>query len=590
MSELLTNFFPNPEFAATALEQAYLSNPSFFEWYNAVSRVVLALLAVAIVARCLYSLFSTKNHLETWCYFDTLDGYHIPIHHWENIIGRSLQSDIVLNVPTVSRNHAAIIRESDGSYSIIDLESKGGVYVGGEKIQEKRRIEYGEIVDISGVKGYLRPLNKDEEKMSTNRDRPNKISHMTSLYLLSVFQLVAACALIFNMPERFRFETPISFILLLGFMWFYTIFFKIIKRVGFEIDIMAFFLATLGLIVAASFNPTLVAKQFIAILCGLAGFLALGTYLRDLKRAVALRPFMGFMAVGLLLFTVVAGTIVNGARNWIFIGGISIQPSEIAKIAFVYAGSATLATLLTKHNLMLFLGLTISCAGLLAIMGDFGAAIIFFIAFIVAAYMRSGDLRTIALILGGAFFAFLIVIRFRPYILNRFSAWRNAWTLPHDGGYQQSRTMSASASGGLFGTGAGTGWLKDIPASNTDLVFGYLSEEMGLIVALCAAACIIGFAVFSAKSAINARSTFYSIAACTASAMMVFQMILNVFGSLDILPLTGVTFPFVSTGGSSIVSCFGLLAFIKAADNRQNASFAAPLQQSILKKSYKNES
>ncbi len=587
MSELITNFFPNPEITRAFLVQLVETNANLFGWFNAISRIVLALLAVVVVARCIYSLFATQNPLETWCYFDTLDGYHIPVHHWENIVGRSLQSDIVLNIPTVSRNHAAIIRDNDGSYTITDLESKGGIFVGGEKIEKQKKLEFGEIVDIGGVKGFLRPLNKDEEVMSTNRQRPNRISHFTSLYLLSIFQIVAALTLIFNMPERFRYEIPLSFILLCAMMWFYTIFFKIIKRIGFEIDIMAFFLATLGLIVAASFNPTLVAKQFLAIVCGVVAFLFIGTYLRDLKRAVALRPLVGVLTVGLLLFTVVFGTVVYGARNWVFIGGVSIQLSEIAKITFVYAGSATLATLLTKHNLILFLGLTVSCAGLLAIMGDFGAAVIFFIAFIVAAYMRSGDLRTIALILGGALFAFLIVIRFRPYILSRFSTWRNAWIFPHDGGFQQSRTMSAAASGGLFGTGAGTGWLKNIPAANTDLVFGYLSEELGLLVALAAAACIVGFAVFSAMSARNARSTFYSIAACTASSMMLFQMILNIFGSLDILPLTGVTFPFVSTGGSSIVSCFGLLSFVKAVDNRQNASFAARLQKSILNKNKK---
>jgi len=100
-----------------------------------------------------------------------------------------------------------------------------------------------------------------------------------------------------------------------------------------------------------------------------------------------------------------------------------------------------------------------------------------------------------------------------------------------------------------------------------------VSEELGLIVAFAAMACILVFAVFSIRSADAARSSFYVIAACATSTILVFQMLLNVLGSMDILPFTGVTFPFVSKGGTSLVASWGMLAFFKAADTRQNASF-----------------
>ena len=100
-----------------------------------------------------------------------------------------------------------------------------------------------------------------------------------------------------------------------------------------------------------------------------------------------------------------------------------------------------------------------------------------------------------------------------------------------------------------------------------------LSEELGLIVALLAVLGIVILAFFTVKNAADGRSSFYVIAACAAVSMMLTQLALNVFGSLDILPFTGVTFPFVSKGGSSLIACWGLLAFIKASDTRQNASF-----------------
>lgn len=138
----------------------------------------------------------------------------------------------------------------------------------------------------------------------------------------------------------------------------------------------------------------------------------------------------------------------------------------------------------------------------------------------------------------------------------------------------ETRTMSAAASGGLFGMGAGNGWLERIPAGDTDLVFGMLCEEWGLVIALLAVACILTLAWFAVRASRTGRSSFYTIAACAAGSLLVFQTSLNVFGSVDLLPLTGVTFPFVSNGGSAMLSAWGLLAYLKAMDTRADASFA----------------
>lgn len=117
----------------------------------------------------------------------------------------------------------------------------------------------------------------------------------------------------------------------------------------------------------------------------------------------------------------------------------------------------------------------------------------------------------------------------------------------------------------------------DVAASDTDLVFAFVSEEWGLILAILMVACIVILACFVVRSAPAGRSCFYTIGACAAVTVMVTQTILNVFGMADFLPLTGVTFPFVSNGGSSMLCVWGLLAFVKAADTRQNASFAIRL-------------
>ena len=225
------------------------------------------------------------------------------------------------------------------------------------------------------------------------------------------------------------------------------------------------------------------------------------------------------------------------------------------------------------------MGFSVFCLGCLALMGDFGTALIFFVTFLVISFLRSGDFSKIILILGASGLMGMMVLRFKPYISKRFDTWGHVWDDPTGGGFQQVQTMTASASGGLPGLGAGNGKFSQVAASPTDLVFGLLSEEWGLIIAILAVLCIITLGVFAVRSIIAGRSTYYSIAACAATSMFIFQTILNVFGSVDLLPLTGVTFPFVSSGGTSMLASWGLLSFLKAADTRQNASFAIRLDK-----------
>ena len=121
--------------------------------------------------------------------------------------------------------------------------------------------------------------------------------------------------------------------------------------------------------------------------------------------------------------------------------------------------------------------------------------------------------------------------------------------------------------------------MKTIFAADSDMVFATLSEEWGLVVTVMLVLCILVFALFALRSAKMGRSSFYTIASCTAAGILLVQTALNVLGTVDVLPLTGVTMPFVSNGGSSMIGVWGLLAFIKAADTRADASFAVRLRR-----------
>jgi len=185
--------------------------------------------------------------------------------------------------------------------------------------------------------------------------------------------------------------------------------------------------------------------------------------------------------------------------------------------------------------------------------------------------MRSGNLHTVILAIVGAVLGAFLVISFKPYIADRFSAWGKCFELADTTGYQQARVLTYSASGGVIGVGVGNGYLKYIFASESDLVFGLLCEEIGVVIAICMVVCIIGLVIYARAISTRSRSTFYSISASCAAGLMLVQTALNVFGATDILPLTGVTLPFISLGGSSIISCWCMLAFIKSADERTYA-------------------
>lgn len=387
------------------------------------------------------------------------------------------------------------------------------------------------------------------------------------LFIITLFQLVCLFTLLFKAEDEHRLDIFISFDLYILVEYLYFIGTRLIlKRNGFEVELIAFLLTSIGLTITASVYPEATIKQFIAVVIGIVGFVVLQWFMRELKPCIALRVPVAVLAVGLMAFAVVFAKYTNGARNWIYIGGVSVQPSELVKVAFVFVGAASLEKLQSNKSLTKFIIFAFACVGALFLMHDFGTALIFFFTFVVISFMRSGDVRTILIVCTVALMGGLLILLFRPYVANRFQAYGHVWEYFDTSGYQQTRTMIYSASGGLFGVGIGNGHLREIFASTEDLVFGVVCEEFGMIMAGAILLSYVALLVYSIRHAKYARSTFYAISACGASALMLFQAALNVFGVNDLLPLTGVTLPFVSRGGSSIICCWMLLAFIKAVD------------------------
>ena len=564
----------------TIIKTFAAADSTYVNVFRGSMRFLVPILTILLLIRCVRPLLTFRREPEIWAWLCMPDGKKMPITHWENVIGRSKRSDVMIDFPTVSRNHAVLTRYDDGSWTITDAGSKDGVLVNGQRVRICA-LEPEDVISIGGVEMTLQPISHRQEiRLAQLRTKAGTALDSTAnLLLLSVMQCLFCLSFLLGGNAEYGESILLGFGGILITQWLLLIFYICIRRTSFEVETLAFFLCTMGMATIATIVPGEAMKQLLAMEMGMALFLAVGWSLRDLERVKKFRYLATVAGIGFLVITLLFGREYYGAKNWLVIGPFSFQPSELSKVCFVYAGASTMDRLLNKRNLILFIAYTILLCGCLALMNDFGTALIFFVAFLVIAYLRSGSVGTIALACTSLGFAGVIALKIAPHALRRFSTWRHIWEDPLDKGYQQTRALMCIASGGFFGLGAGQGWMKNLFAADSDMVFATVAEEWGLLMSLLMVLCIVALALFTVRSAAVGRSSFYTIGACTASSILVVQTILNTLGTVDVLPLTGVTFPFVSNGGSSMICAWGLLAFVKAADTRQNASFAVRMNK-----------
>lgn len=542
-------------------------------------RYLMLAIALYVTVRLVIALFCKKvTDPVRGKLINNITAEAIPLYDRETSLGRNKKCDVVLSFDTVSRLHAVIAYRSKG-FIIFDTFSKSGIAVNNQKIEGKSYLKDGDVINMGGLEFTL-----EESKYRYIKDKSGalgKPSYGVILMLLAIFNIVS---LLLNIQPNgeYNLQVALTYVIFIAMQWLYYIFANFVLKIyNFELEMIGFMLTSIGLAIIGSMYPDAVLKQFLAVVLGLVGYCVLLIVLRFVSTVKVIRYILAAGAIGILAVTLVIAEPTNGALSWLTIGGFSIQPSEFVKIAFIFVGAATLEKLQSMRHLTMYIIFAAICVGELFLMYDFGTALIFFFAFIVIAFMRSGDTRTIMLICMVAALGAALILIFRPYVANRFATYLHVWEYMDEGGYQQTRTLIYSVSGGLFGLGLGNGELRNIFAAAEDLVFGVVCEEFGIIMGFLIPIVYICIVVFAVVNASKAKSAFYAIAGIAASSMMLFQGMLSIFGITDILPLTGVTLPFVSKGGSSIISCFCLLAFIKSIDTRTYASFKPQLRKQV---------
>lgn len=346
-------------------------------------------------------------------------------------------------------------------------------------------------------------------------------------------------------------------------------------------------LISLGLAMQYRLSPYNGIKQFNWILIGILTYLvAYGLYaaLHDRFRSVYLHFAL---LIGLFVITLVFGTEINGAKNWLKLGPYTFQPSELGKIIFVFFMAACVTTperLRARINGRSFepkfvmMGLVYLLMGFFALQREFGTAMLVFGVYMTFIYVFERDFLFTLYNFGIVSFLGFAAFKVVNHIEVRVDTWLNPWADPGGTGYQITQSLFAIGSGGFFGSGIGQGYPKFIPAVRTDFVFAAICEEMGILGGIAVILLFFILIYRGIKLALRIEDRFMKAVAFGLTMTLGYQTFIIIGGVTKLIPLTGITLPFLSYGGSSMMASFATLGLLQALSGQILRREAATLE------------
>ena len=338
---------------------------------------------------------------------------------------------------------------------------------------------------------------------------------------------------------------------------------KMFRSMDHFVILVSQFLWSVGIVEIYRISQRYAVRQAIFLVFGTAVMMIVISVIKSSRDFGKLNwLFMGG-AVILLASTLVLSRAIGGARNWINIGPFSFQPSEFAKILFIMSSAYFLSTRDKLTSFIPYIIFTAVCVILLVVAKELGTGLLICATFLILFYSATG--RKLLTILGigvfgaGAYGSY----RLFSHVRTRVEIWRDPWASYNAEGYQIVQGLLALASGGLFGTGLGKGMPGAIPASHTDYIFTVIGEEFGLIFAAILIVFYLVFIVRGMIIAMNTDSIYDALLVFGCTAMLSVQSFIIIGGVIKLIPLTGITLPFVSYGGSSLLSSMIQLGIIE---------------------------
>ncbi|MCM1044896.1 MAG: FtsW/RodA/SpoVE family cell cycle protein [Candidatus Gastranaerophilales bacterium] len=295
-------------------------------------------------------------------------------------------------------------------------------------------------------------------------------------------------------------------------------------------------------------------RQYVIVLVSLILSLAIPYLLNTvhfLKKLTWVYPAVGILLLSTVL---ILGEATHGSKISFTIAGLTFQPSEFVKIIYLFF----LAAALWEDVSFLRIALTAVLAGvhviLLVASKDLGSALIFFVGFVLVVFIASKNYLYLLAGVAGGCAAAVVAYRLFGHVRTRVLAWRDPWTYIDDQGYQITQSLFAVGSGSWFGMGLLKGDPKKIPFVYVDAIFSAICEELGVLFGICLILICISNFLMIMDIAIRIHDRFYQMIVYGIGVMYIFQIFLTIGGGIKFIPLTGVTLPFISYGGSSCMT------------------------------------
>ena len=351
--------------------------------------------------------------------------------------------------------------------------------------------------------------------------------------------------------------------------------------------ILVLLLVSIGIITLSGIARSEVTPRTQAIyaVTGLVAMFAGAAFVRAWKSWKKFAVPLAVLCLLALASPWVLGSWYQGARNWITIipDVLTVQPSEFMKPVLVVVLAAGFANRPRFVRCLPAIGFAAACCAILLSERDLGAVLLYFLTTVFMYYAATSNALLTLAGLGMGCVAAVIAYHAFPYVQDRIAIWINPWSDPQDTGYQLVQALIAIGSGGLFGMGLGLGSPTNIPLYHSDFIFASMAEEFGLIFAVCVLAVYAIIVLRGLIVAMNARTSFHSLTAFGLVVLLGLQTMLIVGGNTKLLPLTGVTLPLISAGGSSLVSTMLSMGLLLGISSMNAEDEARDIEQLALK-------
>jgi len=384
------------------------------------------------------------------------------------------------------------------------------------------------------------------------------------IFFMVIFLTSAYALLAYSNPGRFdKYTAILGLIVGISLVVQYNFFRLIFPGMDRILLIIVDTLTIFGFVMLYRFNPDIAKSQMKYFVVGNAGLLFFIIFTHKMRMNTILSNVLMALACILLLLPIIFGKETFGARSWIPIMGYNVQPSEFVKIilVFVFASWFREGKKFREHlPVYIFAALTVL---LVVLQRDLGAALLYFYIFIFVYYVATSDWIIVLLAGGTAALGSIISYHLFSHIRVRVEAWKNPWRDIENKGYQIAHSLMAISSGGLIGTGLGLGSPQVVPAFKTDFIFATICEEFGIITGFCIIGLYAMIVIRGVSIALRSKNPYKALLAFGATVALTLQAFTIIGGVIKMIPLTGVTMPFVSYGGSSMVTSLALVGVLE---------------------------